>query len=193
MGNIIKNNNVVYDYVVVLRNDHKQSIEKTGWLLSILILLLLAYAIYNEQHSVVLYIVLTITISLFISNWYENIKKKAVYFKPLLIAGGLGLIIASSLPAIIGICLIVCGVVEKTILQKREFGFSKDTIQENGPLGKKINWNDLNRVIVKDDILTIDFKNNKLLQFYLDNEDDDEYDVGPDEFNAYCQNRIGQA
>jgi hypothetical protein len=83
--------------------------------------------------------------------------------------------------------------IEKTILQKRELGFSKNFIQENGLFGKKINWNELNRIILKDDILTIDFKNNKLIQVYTDNEEDDEYEVGSDEFNAYCQNRIDEA
>jgi hypothetical protein len=184
---------VVHDYIVVLRNDHKESIEKTGWLLSVLILLLLGFSIYTSINPTLLYITLAITLSLMISNWFEKRKKKNLLFKPILIVGGLGLIIASSLPFIIGILLIICGLVEKTIMQKRELGFSRNFIQENGLLGKKINWNELNRVVLKDDILTIDFKNNKLIQVYTDDEEDDEYEVGCDEFNAYCQNRIDEA
>ena len=78
-------------------------------------------------------------------------------------------------------------------MQKREFGFSKNKIQENGIFGRKINWSDLNRVVIKDDLLTIDFKNNKLLQCYVDDEDDEEYEVEEDEFNTYCENQIAQA
>ena len=184
---------IVYDYVVVLRNDHIQFIEKTGWLLSILILMLLGFSIYTSANPTLLYITLIISLSLLISNWFEKRKKKNILFKPILIAGGLGLSIASSLPVIIGILIITCGLIEKIILQKREFGFSKNIIQENGLLGKKINWNELNRVILKDDILTIDHKNNKLIQVHTDNQDDDDYEVGADEFNAYCQNRLGEA
>ncbi len=190
-----KNNGskIVYDYVVVLRNDHIQFIEKTGWLLTFLIIMLLVFSIYTTANSTLLYVSLIITLSLFISNWIEKRKKKNIVFKPILITGGLGLSIASSLPVIIGILIIISGLIEKIILQKREFGFSKNIIQENGLFGKKINWGELNRVILKDDILTIDYKNNKLIQVYTDNEDDDDYEVESDEFNAYCQNRLGEA
>ena len=190
-----KNNGskIVYDYVVVLRNDHIQFIEKTGWLLTFLIIMLLVFSIYTTANSTLLYVSLIITLSLFISNWIEKRKKKNIVFKPILITGGLGLSIASSLPVIIGILIIISGLIEKIILQKREFGFSKNIIQENGIFGKKINWGELNRVILKDDILTIDYKNNKLIQVYTDNEDDDDYEVVSDEFNAYCQNRLGEA
>jgi hypothetical protein len=184
---------IVYDYVVVLRNDHIHFIEKTGWLLTFLIIMLLVFSIYTTANSTLLYVCLIITLSLFISNWIEKRKKKNILFKPILITGGLGLSIASSLPVIIGILIIISGLIEKIILQKREFGFSKNIIQENGIFGKKINWGELNRVILKDDILTIDYKNNKLIQVHTDNEDDDDYEVEADEFNAYCQNRLGEA
>jgi len=184
---------IVYDYVVVLRNDHIQFIEKTGWLLTFLIIMLLVFSIYTTANSTLLYVSLIITLSLFISNWIEKRKKKNIVFKPLLITGGLGLSIASNLPVIIGMLIIISGLIEKIILQKREFGFSKNIIQENGLFGKKINWDELNRVILKDDILTIDYKNNKLIQVHTDTEDNDEYEVGADEFNAYCQNRLDVA
>jgi hypothetical protein len=155
--------------------------------------MLLVFSIYTTANSTLLYVSLIITLSLFISNWIEKRKKKNIVFKPILITGGLGLSIASSLPVIIGILIIISGLIEKIILQKREFGFSKNIIQENGIFGKTINWGELNRVILKDDILTIDYKNNKLIQVHTDTEDNDDYEVGADEFNAYCQNRLGEA
>jgi hypothetical protein len=38
----------------------------------------------------------------------------------------------------------------------------------------------------------MDFKNNKLFQAYTDDSEDDEYEVGDDEFNAYCRERLQQ-
>jgi hypothetical protein len=61
---------------------------------------------------------------------------------------------------------------------------------KSGLFPKKINWNELNNVVIKDDLLTIDFKNNTLFQAYTDDEEDDEYEVGDDEFNAYCRERL---
>jgi hypothetical protein len=48
----------------------------------------------------------------------------------------------------------------------------------------------LNNVIIKDDLLTMDFKNNKVFQRYTDDEEDDEYEVESDEFNEYCLGRL---
>jgi hypothetical protein len=60
----------------------------------------------------------------------------------------------------------------------------------SGLLPKKISWPELNNVIIKDDLLTMDFKNNKVFQLYTDDEEDDEYEVESDEFNEYCLGRL---
>jgi len=45
-------------------------------------------------------------------------------------------------------------------------------------------------VVIKDDLLTMDFKNNTLLQAYTDDEEDEEYDVVDEEFNQYCKRQL---
>jgi hypothetical protein len=49
---------------------------------------------------------------------------------------------------------------------------------------KMIGWQEVDFVMLKDDILTIELKNNKLMQFTLESEDAGLLDAG--EFNAYC-------
>ena len=44
--------------------------------------------------------------------------------------------------------------------------------------------------MLKDDLLTMDFNNNKLIQRYTDDEEDDEYEVESDEFNEYCREKL---
>jgi hypothetical protein len=52
---------------------------------------------------------------------------------------------------------------------------------------KVISWNQLNNVVLRNDLLTIDFKNNKLLQLeVLDNIPD----FKAAEINAFCANRV---
>ncbi len=54
---------------------------------------------------------------------------------------------------------------------------------------KKIEWQELNSVILKDGLLTIDFKNNKLIQQVIDeNNNTDEA-----AFNAFCRQQINAA
>ncbi len=52
---------------------------------------------------------------------------------------------------------------------------------------KNIQWNQLHNVILKDEVLTIDFKNNKLLQAQIDINT-----IQPNEtsFNIFCQQQL---
>lgn len=183
-------NNDIYDYVVVIKNNHKKTIEKTGWLFSFLTVLLLSVNLYYNPKEWLQYAFLLTIIFLIVSNIHEYKIKKPFRFGIVIIIGGIGILMHSTTPNIIGWLFILAGILEKKILQNREIGFSKNAIIENGLFGKKICWEDLNQVIIKDNILTIDFKNNKLIQAETDDEDDDEYEVEADEFNTYCRNRI---
>lgn len=51
---------------------------------------------------------------------------------------------------------------------------------------KQLAWSDLNNIILKDGILTIDRKNNKIAQAEVINGEND-YDVDEKEFNDFCQ------
>jgi hypothetical protein len=57
---------------------------------------------------------------------------------------------------------------------------------------RRYDWTDFNNVVLKDGLLTLDFKNNRLLQKEV-LEDDDEDDADEDEFNDYCQTRLKEA
>jgi hypothetical protein len=44
--------------------------------------------------------------------------------------------------------------------------------------------------MIKDDLLTMDFKNNSLFQAYTDDEENEEYEVEDEEFNEYCKRQL---
>jgi hypothetical protein len=44
--------------------------------------------------------------------------------------------------------------------------------------------------MLKDDILTMDFRNNKLFQKETDDEADPDYDGSEDEFNQFCKKNL---
>ena len=54
---------------------------------------------------------------------------------------------------------------------------------------KILNWNDLNNIILKDGLLTIDFKNNKLAQAEVIKGDKDNA-LNEQEFNDFCRNHL---
>ena len=53
----------------------------------------------------------------------------------------------------------------------------------------KISWDQLNNVVLKDDLLTIDFKNNKIIQQLIQKK---EPAVDEQEFNDFCKAQLKQ-
>jgi len=76
-------------------------------------------------------------------------------------------------------------------LKKREYGenivVSEQSIVLPGLSGDRIvEWHQLSNVVKKDDLLTLDFKNNKLLQVHVINADH----IAEDEFNRFCRDQL---
>ena len=67
---------------------------------------------------------------------------------------------------------------------------SKDYILYPSVVAKKIKWDMLNNVMIKDNLLTIDFKNNKLIQQPVD---DFGYGINEKEFNEFCSQQLKAA
>ena len=54
---------------------------------------------------------------------------------------------------------------------------------------KNIRWSDLNNVILKDGLLTIDFKNNKIIQQLIDQ---NKTSINEQEFNEFCKQQLNK-
>lgn len=65
--------------------------------------------------------------------------------------------------------------------------FIKDKIIYPSFPKKTIDWGELNGVILKDNILTIDFKNNKLIQQMVD---ENSFSINEAEFNDFCREQL---
>jgi peptidoglycan/LPS O-acetylase OafA/YrhL len=78
-------------------------------------------------------------------------------------------------------------------LRRRENGESIVVSESNvilpGLMGQRIvEWNLLANLIKRDDLLTLDFKNNKLIHVQVINSDD----IPEDEFNQFCQQQLSK-
>ena len=79
------------------------------------------------------------------------------------------------------------GLLYKVSLQEIKFVFGHENIIKMNFPQKKLDWNLLNNVILKDNILTLDFKNNKLLQAEIEKNDINEID-----FNSFAKTRMSK-
>lgn len=71
--------------------------------------------------------------------------------------------------------------------RKPEVRISKNSIFLPSIIKKEVSWKELNNVILKDDLLTIDFKNNKLFQHLIINSP---IEIDEKRFNTFCHKCI---
>lgn len=70
-----------------------------------------------------------------------------------------------------------------------EIGFDRDRVVINSLIRQRHDWSVFNNVILRDGLLTLDFKNNRLLQKEIA-DDEDEDDADEEEFNAWCRDQL---
>lgn len=180
-----------YDFVVTLKHQDYRLYNIISILLCLMTVAAFAVTILYVGFTNVFwvnvclaaFIVITLIISLLRSGKQEYI----LTFKWSLFASALlWLLYPLHVPAI-GIFYIVAALLERQIKFPQEIGFSKDAITFNTFPFKNYAWQQLKNVILKDNILTLDFVNNKILQ------KETELDVSTEtekEFNEFCKQQL---
>lgn len=187
----MRSNNKVFDYVVVLKQKNRRSVELIGLMaFAVFLAILLHHLITTDQHRIIVGLITLTSIGLFTNGLIQFKKRK----KPdLILAFALAavvLILLLRLPWLAALYLVLALVYRKSV-RSQEIGFSPEIIVVDGLFQKRINWSELNNVLIKDGLLTMDYKNNKLFQQETDDLDDDEDDdVTEEEFNAFCQTAL---
>jgi hypothetical protein len=151
---------------------------------------LLAFSYFSFSHgkSGIIYI---IVIALILVWWaYCLIKKRRTgqaFFRLGLLFAAAGWLAGPERN--IWMCLLYAfaGLIEKQVKFPVEVGFSDKEISLNTLPKKVLNWNEINNAVIKDGILTIDQKNNKLYQKEIEGDVSAEIEK---EFNEFCRQRI---
>ncbi|PVD49363.1 hypothetical protein DC498_25450 [Terrimonas sp.] len=179
----------LFQYILIIKKEKPLNID----LISILLCFIsFAFFIYhsflqNNFVSVVFLGALLIPVTVTRSVWLKKKSgKSSITFKhPLLITGIIWLFIPGLRWFFILFVLFV--LFDHQARHPLEIGVSDEQIVINTFFRKRYRWSDFSNVILKDHLLTLDFKNNKVLQReiepYLSN-------VNEKEFNAFCAEQI---
>lgn len=89
---------------------------------------------------------------------------------------------------IVALLMVLIGMLFKVSLQPFRFIFTKEGVYKDFFPNKLIPWSDFHQVILKDGILTMDFKNNRLLQSIAKNM----HEVEQDEFNLFVMEHLSE-
>lgn len=178
---------MVYDYVVTLKN---QSVNRINIISRLVAGISAAFFLYQQVKSgwhTYLFLASFLLIAGGLSwNWYSAKKHKPVSYSRILLVAG---VTWFAMPFLfwIGLPLIAMALLEKQARFHLEIGFTRERIVFNTLIKQKFSWSEFNNILLKDEILTLDFKNNKLIQKETL---DDDGDADEEEFNAYCSSRL---
>jgi hypothetical protein len=173
-------------YDIYLRNDKISGYTRLGWLLvfiHIVIFLYLAFFL-KDKYKASGYLAALIVMSIaFLVRFY--LKKKRTRFQIgyteflFLCLIGWATNHEYVFAAITGVLYLLSAFVMREPLVR----FSSDSIIYPSISSKRIQWNDLNNALLKDGLLTLDFKNNRIIQQMIDEK---RTTVDEKQFNEFC-------
>ncbi len=179
----------IKNFVFCLKNEKLKTYEKISWiliLLNISIFLYLGLMFNNAANAKWLFIgsalVLFISVYTFIRKKNKDLELN--YSSSFAVSAFIWFKTGFIWPGIINILLLVFEIISK---RKFEIVVNESFIHYPSFPKKEIEWSELTNIILKDGILTIDMKNNKLIQVNIE-----ESTSGVEEkyFNDFCKERL---
>lgn len=190
----MKRQSKTYDFIVVLEEHAAYKyidwISRLMLLMAMLSFLWVAYLRINLEKAVdpggITFLLMLIPV--LIAGWwaycYRQSKRGQVpYYRFGLLLAAWGWFLYPN-GGYIYILYLVAAILEKPVKILPEVAFDAHEIVFNSFPKKTLHWADINNVILKEGILTIDCKNNKLIQRTVNEEISDETEK---EFNEFCE------
>jgi hypothetical protein len=181
---------MIYQYVVTLKRNNDKYIDNFSILLCFIsIISFVSEQIKNKQINYLFIIASVILFAGICLNLYNKLsQKKIVRYRYLLFAAGICWLM---MPYLQWFCVpfFLLSFLEYQAKYPLEVGFTNEQVVINTLFKRKFTWIDFNNIILKDGLLTLDFKNNTLFQ--KEAIEDDEGEADEDEFNDYCRERLG--
>ena len=176
-------------FEILLKNDRIGSYKKIGYLIfCINFIFVVFYAFYSKQgYERFLWIVFALLIPFFC--WAELFihKKLSIKKNNLSITYCWLILLWSSVSILMMMIHILLLVFDSITKRKLQVNFNTNGIVYPSFPKKNIQWNVLSNVILKDGLLTIDFKNNHLLQSEIEV---NENKIDETIFNYFCQQQL---
>jgi hypothetical protein len=184
---------MIFDYVVILRNTSRRSIQLLNLFLAVIAIVYLAYRFaatpFLEVYTMAGLVIILLLLALLYAIKEKRKKPFATPGSFLFFAGLLILFNKQTqwVEVLFAFGLIVLSALEEKAKANLEIGFSTQFILFDNLLKKKYQWKDFNNIVLKDNLLTLDFKNNKIFQRETI---DEESDCDEEEFNEFCKEQL---
>ncbi|MDB5211737.1 MAG: hypothetical protein JWQ30_2564 [Sediminibacterium sp.] len=184
----------VQDYIIELKRPSYLVVDLISRLMLMIAIAMFSYSIYLIHAVNWLTIVFALLVIGMIAWWIHCTRKhkkgEIVYYRLGLLLATIGWVIGYKNfggPLWIPILYFIAVVFEKQVKFPKEIAFNEEGIIINSFPRRSYHWALLSNVVLKDCILTIDFKNNQLIQ----KETLEDTTVQEEkEFNEFCRTRL---
>jgi hypothetical protein len=175
---------MVYDFLITLKKPDYRNIDLISQIMNVFALLVFGYYYYQYPKSGGAY--LYFDIGILLASIYTVIKKSRkghAYYRLGLLIAAVGWFIGPQRNIWMAILYALAGLLEKQVKFPQEIGFSEDEISFNTLPRRVLKWSEVSNALIKDGLITIDQKNNKLFQKEIEG-----YVTGDieKEFNDFC-------
>ena len=179
-----------YQYVVILKKDSERATDILSFLLCLFSALNFLYIqVRSRQVDYFLMPTALILITGLIINIVNRRRRhQQVRYRYWLLLSAIGWIGMTTTPWVAAFFFLLA-FLEYQTKRPLEIGFDLDRIVINSLIKRRYAWSDFTNIVLKDGLLTLDFKNNRLLQKEVA-DDEDEDDADEEEFNTYCRERV---
>src|SRR6478736_1460024 len=180
-----------YDYIVSLRRPDFKKYDLISQLLLIAAIIVFLFFLFNNLEGWIWYSLPIIVITAqIIYNLFERRKGEIVSYRLSFFIAALGFILLpekSFFTILLTVLYIIPLFVERQIKFPEEIGFDDEGITINTFSKKFYPWSLITNVVLKDGLLTIDYKDNRLFQKEIEEQ------ISPvleSEFNEFCRSKL---
>lgn len=179
----------VFDYIITFKNNGYKTVDRISQLMLLLAVLVFAYALSANplsKGSVLPLVIIVGIIGWWVYCYMRQKNGHIPYFRFALLLAACGWYLQPN-GLLISAVYLLAAILEKQVKFPQEVAFDADEIVFNSFPKKSYQWSDLQNVVLKDNVLTIDFRNNKLIQKETDAPVS--YSIET-EFNGFCANML---
>jgi hypothetical protein len=178
----------LFDYIIVCKSPDFKNVDRISQFMLLLSVLCFSFGLYKGFFNTpsLVYAIITSIISWSIYSYYQKKNGGIPYYRLALLFASWGWLLLPKALLISGIFLIGA-LFERQVKFPYEIAFDPTGIIVNTFPKKFFPWGAIQNAIIKDDVITIDFKNNKLIQKDI-NEPVSESVTS--EFNTFCAEQI---
>ncbi len=181
----------LFDYIIVCKSPDFKNVDRISQLMLLLSVLGYSFGIYKGffPKPALIIAILTSVVGWWIFCWYQKKQGGVPYYRLGLLFASWGWFLMPNALIIAGIYLIGA-LFERQVKFPYEIAFDPAGIVVNTFPKKHYPWAAIQNALIKDDVITIDFHNNKIIQKDINEP------VSPtntSEFNAFCAEQIANS